>query len=453
MDTNILNSNFYESRITDILMKGVPVVNLKMLLNETYSIAKDISTVSNKNIVLRANRLLLMSFDHVHCECQFTDDISELFQPTAYSNFDIVRFFIRIAQFLENTFGFDEASLLNNTTEGKIQSIKDNGTFLIKAVSYFNKIESFFQKCVELFFLQLDPAKKALTADCLGIGFNHDTLCEYFIHPSTNLFNLTYFKINFGYLLLPKKKEDEGLQMLLNETFNLCKEIMSLYVDRLGSLQQVNTVRIFFEDINGEINYYRSETDPTDGYEILGNYELYNYSLKIYEYMLSKGFTPLATTISSEKTNPLIEDGHSVPKQAETEEVITLSDESETNNDPKQFISDCLDPLTKENYLKGKNKKAVFCINSSFKNHLIGCFLALHLKNDLPKFSTKYDINLNIPFYDAILLIMEKFDIKTKHVIYIITESLFRDNDDLRKGAPRTVRNELTNARKRKKAK
>lgn len=226
---------------------------------------------------------------------------------------------------------------------------------------------------------------------------------------------------------------------------------MSLFEDRLGNLQQVKTVRIFFQEFNGEINYYRDETDPAEGYEILGNYEVYNYALKIYEYMLLKGFTPLATTISSEKTNPLIEDGHSVPKQSETEEIIHISDESETNFDPVQFISDILEPLTKENFTVGKNKKLVYCIDSSFKTHLTSCFLALIKDTERPKYHPQFKIrSQNAPFYDAIILIKEKFQFKTMDVIIIIADSFNKDFDDLSKGAPNTIRNEISYAKTRK---
>jgi hypothetical protein len=451
IDSKVLSSGFYTRRITNTLIKGVPKDNLKVLLNETYSIVKDISKIPDENLIQRANRKFVMSFDHVKPEAGFDDVISELAPTLEYSNFDIVSFFIRITQFLENTFSFNEAALSSNIPESKIRPSSNNESFVINAVSYFNRIESFLQKIVELFFLQLDPVMKSIRANQLGIGFNHDTVCEYYIHPSTNLLDFTYFKDNFGFLLLQKKKEDEGLQMLLSETFNLCINIMSQYEDRLGYLKQVNTVRIFFQDVNGEISYYRDETDPAEGYEILGSYEVYHYSLKIYEYMLSKGFTPLATTISSEKTNPLIEDVHSVPKQTETEEIINISDESETNVDPEQFISDILEPLTKENFTVGKNKKLVYCIDSSFKTHLTSCFLALIEDTERPKYHPQFKIrSKNAPFYDAIILIMEQFQFKPKDVIIIIADAFNKDFDDLSKGAPDSIRTEISYARTRK---
>jgi len=48
---------------------------------------------------------------------------------------------------------------------------------------------------------------------------------------------------------------------------------------------------------------------------------------------------------------------------------------------------------------------------------------------------------------------MQKLDIKTKDVIYIITDSLSKDNDNLSRGASRTVRNELSKARTRRDSK
>ncbi len=117
----------------------------------------------------------------------------------------------------------------------------------------------------------------------------------------------------------------------------------------------------------------------------------------------------------------------------------------------EQFIFDTLDPLTIAKYPSGKHKKIVYCIDHSFRDYLKACFLALLNSSEIPGNTVMFQINLNEPFYDAILSIMEKFKFRTKLVIEIILVSQNLNCDNLKIGPPRNVRNQITCARNRSK--
>ena len=246
------------------------------------------------------------------------------------------------------------------------------------------------------------------------------------IHPDMLEFN--YFKQRFSEMYASIEYKKEALQNLFNNTYQQARNIYQYYRENIHNVHfdKKETICLRYDQFEGTITF-----DVQSPSSIL-------YTNNCLATFCQNIYTTIHAALYNNE-NELFKVNHYDISTNNKQQIIDI----------ESFLKTTLEPLTKQEYQKGKDKKLVFCIDNSFKNHLIGCFLALNKKEDLPICTSKYDIKTNIPFYDAIITIQDKLNIQTKDLITIITESLYKDNDDLKRGFPRTVRNELSNARRR----
>ena len=445
IDSDILNYEIFENRITNMLLKGVPKENLKSLISETYSLATNISKLPDEKIILSPNKKHYIQFNHVVPEWGYINKESIDSDVQNYSNFDLVRYSIFIKKILEDKLGMKDFTIANNTISHQINQQEHLEISVSKAKLYLIKIEAFLESVKYAFELQLNPDMDYILAERLGIYAFRNTCFEFIFSPLANFLDFEIFKKHFAIYI----NDFESLEVpkaFLKQIFRTTSEIDILYSNRIENTTWDKTVTLYVKNIKESISMEPGTPFYPEDFICYSNREIAVNALKMHKYLKSKLFPVESKDINLPENTPSLSES---PPTSSLLNVEFNQNTSEQTNSKKE-IDDILNPLTIEQFTIGKNKKIIYCIDNSFKNYLKDCFLALLEESEIPVNKNEFKIQSNVPFYNAILSLINKFNFKTESVIRIILNSRNIDCDNLKFAPARSVRNEITAARKRR---
>ena len=363
-----------------------------------------------------------------------------------------------------------------STEKTYYSSIRNDSVFSIldqyNTFQYIGLIDKLLHFINDQFKLQ----KKLIQINNNAVSGSPDTPIienQYYLEINLDLFNDVYFKRRCQEMYTSSHIKLDKLKDLLSRTYFLAADAYSRYIFDIEKTEfNFITYNSFHHDqLTGNL---------LKGYNVSETYIFTNKDFSLFcdkiiwaiqgiifqnEEVLRPGTPKKKDVEPVQSIDNTIKDQENILNINNSDEVynINLSStseneiyiedpplvQSEAEVDPVKFLSIILDPLINESFIYGKNKRKVICINSDFKKHLKKCFLALINNEELPIVPDRYKIYFNRPFYDAIIRIQRKFNIKTGNIIEIIISSTYRIRKKSGKGPEKSIRHELVSANKR----
>jgi hypothetical protein len=306
IDNDILDPKVFRARISKMLLsKDVDNEGLKILLNQCYKYAKNISEIFDHQFtekMLFGNHLLSIQFNHIKRELGFLGTVPPSSHYTQYSNFDLARISAIIVDFLEIKLGMsgqDFSRILPDPEKDK--SLKTE-PLNREITSYFNKIEASLIFIKEIFELQLNPDINFRRASDLGIYENRNTQFKYEFFAPDELLNLELFKATVGALILNNSVSKAGLKLLLKKHLDTANQITQLFDNHIQVTTWDRTLLLNARYIG---SYVECSVDdyPNENYELSYYYnnELAAFADQLHSYLKSVLFPDKPTKQSKDK--------------------------------------------------------------------------------------------------------------------------------------------------------